>query len=78
MLAVKRGGCVIMAITEVPVEVETAIIGDIRGAVQQREATLIVGVSRLGGDFRSAQREATAALHLVKGGSGTDGVMRAE
>jgi sugar diacid utilization regulator/putative methionine-R-sulfoxide reductase with GAF domain len=78
VLAVKRGGKVIMAITEVQAEVEDAIIGDIREAVEQREATLAVGVSRLAGDFGAAQREATAALQLAKRGSGTDGVMHSD
>jgi sugar diacid utilization regulator len=78
VLAVKRGGRVIMAITEVLAEVEAAIIADIREAVEQREATLTVGVSRLAGDFGAAQREATAALQLAKRGSGTDGVMHSD
>lgn len=78
VLAVKRGGKVIMAITEVPAEVEAAILGDIRGAVEQREAALTVGVSRLADDFGAAQREATAALGLAKRGSGADGVMHSD
>jgi sugar diacid utilization regulator/putative methionine-R-sulfoxide reductase with GAF domain len=78
VLAVKRGGKVIMAITEVPAEVETAILGDIREAVGQREASLAVGISRLAGDFGAAQREATAALQLAKRGNGTDGVMHSD
>jgi sugar diacid utilization regulator len=75
VLAVKRGRKVIMAITEVPAEVNAAILIDIRKAVEAREATLSVGVSRLSGDFKAAQREATAALELARRGNGTDGVM---
>lgn len=78
VLAVKRGGKVIMAITEVPAEVEAAIIADVREAVGQREASLAVGISRLAGDFGAAQREATASLQLAKRGSGTDGVMHSD
>lgn len=78
VLAVKRGGKVIMAITEVPADVEEAIIADIREAVERREAKLAVGISRLADQFGAAQREATACLRLAQRGNGNDGVMRSD
>lgn len=78
VLAVKRGGKVIMAITEVPTEIEAAIIGDIRAAVGRREASLGVGISRLAEDFGAAQREATACLRLGQRGGGSDEVVRSD
>jgi sugar diacid utilization regulator len=65
VLAVKRGAGVLMAMTEVPADVEAAILDDIASAVAQREAELSVGVSRLSKDFAAAQREAMACLKMA-------------
>jgi sugar diacid utilization regulator/putative methionine-R-sulfoxide reductase with GAF domain len=78
VLAVKRGGKVIMAITEVRPDLEASIIADIREAVEAREAKLAVGVSRLADDFGAARREATACLRLAQRGGGPDGVVQSD
>ena len=76
MLAVKRGGKVMLAMAEVEARIETAIIDDIRKAVAGREAALWVGISRLAEDFSAAQREAIACLRLAQTSSGAESVVR--
>jgi DNA-binding PucR family transcriptional regulator/putative methionine-R-sulfoxide reductase with GAF domain len=76
VLAVKRGGKVMLAMCEVEARVETAIVDDIRKAVAGRGATLWVGISRLAEDFSAAQREAIACLRLAQASSGSESVVR--
>jgi DNA-binding PucR family transcriptional regulator len=67
VLAVKRGGKVVLAMTEVPPETETSILDDIRCAVEARGGRLSAGISRLSLDLAAAQREASACLQLAQG-----------
>lgn len=78
MLAVKRGGRVMLALAEVSPELEATILADIGKAVAARDAHLAVGVSRLGRDFATAQREAVACLRLAQRSPDPSSVVRCD
>lgn len=78
MLAVKRGGRVMLALADVSAEAEAAIFADVAKAIAARDATLAIGVSRLGRDFATAQREAVACLRLAQRSEGARTTVRCD
>ena len=76
VLAVKRGGKVMLAISDIDRGLEETIVDDVRSAVAARGSSLHVGISRLTDNFSAAQREAVACLHLAQRTDGSETVVR--
>lgn len=76
ILAVKRGGKVVLALTEACADGEDKLLEDIRSCVAARGGSLLIGVSRLSLDLAAAHREATACVRLAEQSLAVGGVVR--
>ena len=76
ILAVKRGGKVVLATSASCAEGVEALLDDVRTCVTSRGGTLFVGVSRSSLDLAAAHREAAACVRLAEQSIASKGLVR--